>query len=186
MYIRTLLSSSMYSTWSDTRSEAHLRQCEEHQQDCVMYKLAGSGVCNYLHMDFSACVSCSARNRGTRLPALDDVEGGTHTTTRIYRSCSTNTNCVNGCDCLDGMLTSCRICDSIQCKRCVTGGVGLMCYDCIDKLIMEDPDIDLDKLDIVGSTKGVESIPPAVIPVEMTVDVLNVRLSLMWFRLIRT
>ena len=127
-----------------------------------------SGMCNYLHVDFSACASCSTRNCGTRLSALDtDVEGDTHTVTKIYRSCTTNTNCVDGCDCLDGVLTSCRICDSFQCKRCVSGGVGLMCYDCIDKLIMEDPDLDLDRLDIVGSTKGVEFTPPAVLPVEM-------------------
>ena len=145
-------------------------ECEESTYRDGFTDTGCSGVCDYIHMDFSACVSCSARNRGTRLPALDDVNGGegcTRTTTRIYRSCATNTNCVNGCDCLDGMLTFCRNCNGNQCKRCVTGGVGLMCSDCIDELIMEDPDIDLDKLDIIGNTKGVELTPPAVIPVEV-------------------
>ena len=64
-----------------------------------------SGVCNYLHLELSACTSCSLRNLGVRLPALDDVEGNTCMTSIIYRDVSMNTVCAESCDFLDGLST---------------------------------------------------------------------------------
>ena len=135
-----------------------------------------SGVCNYLHSELSACTSCSMRNRGVRLPALDDVEGNTCMTSRIYRDSSVNTVCADGCDCFNGSFTSCVRCDDFQCNRCVIGGIGRMCYECMDEL-EKDASVDFDALDIVGSVRGVEHAPPSSLPVDLDCRLVRSRVK---------
>ena len=125
-----------------------------------------SGVCNYLHLELSACTSCSWRNLGVRVPALDDVEGNICMTSVVYRDVSTNTVCAESCDFLDGLSTCCLRCNDFQCKRCVSGGLGRMCYDCIDEL-ERNVNVDLDALDVVGGIRSVEHAPLSLLPKDL-------------------
>ena len=63
-------------------------------------------------------------------------------------------------------LHSCVRCGDFQCKRCVSGGLGRMCYDCMDEL-ERNASVDFDALDIVGSVRGVEHAPLSSLPVDL-------------------
>ena len=118
-----------------------------------------SGVCNYLHVELSACGTCSILRRAVKILPAEDPAGDTLVRVKVYSDSSTNTVCMDGCDCLDGLLTYCRICNSFQCKKCVTDGVGLMCYDCIEEMFEANPDLDLEAWDVVGTVRGLDYIP---------------------------